>query len=145
MSQELLIVNKKLLPKCFEKVVEAKKLINSGKCQNISEACRLTGISRGTFYKYQDNVFSYSKENKTRKIVLSLTLDHKTGVLNKLCDIFSKSNTSIITISQSIPINNVAPLMVSLDISNLDKPIEDFINKIKAMKDIHDLKIISIE
>lgn len=145
MSKEFLIVNKNLLPKCYEKVVEAKELLNEGKCQNVSEACRLTGISRGTFYKYQDNVFSYSKENETRKIVLSLTLNHKTGVLNKLCDLFSKYNTSIITISQSIPINNLAPVMVSLDISELSTPINEFTSKIKAMKDVHDLKVISIE
>lgn len=145
MSKELLIVNKKLLPKCYEKVVEAKELLNSGKCQNVSEACRLTGISRGTFYKYQDNVFSYSKENETRKIVLSLTLEHKTGSLNKLCDIFSSFDASIVTITQSVPINDLAPLMVTLDISNLNKSINDLTNKIKAMKQVHDLKVISIE
>ena len=65
MSLEYLIVNKELLPKCFEKVVEAKNLLNNTD-SNISSICKKCGISRSTFYKYQDKVFPYKSENKER-------------------------------------------------------------------------------
>ena len=61
MSEEYLIVAKKLLPKCYEKVVEAKKLLQEGKADSVSKACEICAISRSTFYKYQENVFSYDE------------------------------------------------------------------------------------
>ena len=45
MSKEYLIVNKELLPKCFEKVVEAKELLNHTD-SNITSICKKCGISR---------------------------------------------------------------------------------------------------
>lgn len=144
MSKEYLIVNKELLPKCFEKVVEAKELLENSD-ENISNVCKKCGISRSTFYKYQDKVFSYKKEDNTRKLVLSLTLKHKTGSLSKVCDALSKLNVSIITISQSIPVNDIAPVMVSLDITNLNKSIEQFKEELKNISEIKELRVVSFE
>ena len=144
MSKEYFIVNKELLPKCFEKVVEAKELLERSN-DNISTVCKKCGISRSTFYKYQDKVFSYKKENQTRKLVLSLTLVHKTGALSKVCDALSKLNVSIITISQSIPLKDIAPVMVSLDITNLDESIDDFKNELKKINEIKELRVVSFE
>ena len=39
MSNEYLIVDKKLLPKCFEKVIEAKKLLKENKFDSVSKVC----------------------------------------------------------------------------------------------------------
>ncbi len=144
MSLEYLIVNKELLPKCFEKVVEAKSLLTSGD-SNISSICKKCGISRSTFYKYQDKVFPYKQENKERKLVLSLTLSHKTGALSKVCDALSKQDVSIITISQSVPLKGIAPVMVSLDITNLGKTIDEFKKDLKQIEEIKDLRVISYE
>ena len=144
MSKEYLIVDKELLPKCFEKVVEAKNMLTSTN-SNISSICKACGISRSTFYKYQDKVFSYEEGNKERKLVLSLTLYHKTGALSKVCDALTKLNVSIITISQSVPLKGIAPVMVSLDITNLNKSIDEFKGDLKNIKEIKDLRVISYE
>ncbi len=144
MNKEYLIVDKTLLPKCFEKVVEAKNLLSSTS-NNITTICKQCGISRSTFYKYQDKVFSFEQGNKERKLVLSLTLYHKTGALSKVCDALTKLNVSIITISQSVPLKGVAPVMVSLDITNLNKTIDEFKVDLKNIKEIKDLRVISYE
>lgn len=144
MSKEYLIVNKELLPKCYTKVVEAKNLLNNTD-SNITNICKKCGISRSTFYKYQDKVFSYKQENKERKLVLSLTLFHKPGALSKVCDALFKENVSIITISQSVPLKGIASVTLSLDISNLNKSIDEFKKDLKKIEEIKDLRLISYE
>lgn len=144
MSKEYLIVDNELLPKCFKKVIEAKNLLNNTD-SNITSICKKCGISRSTFYKYQDKVFLYKQENKERKLVLSLTLFHKPGALSKVCQFLFKENVSIITISQSVPLKGIASLILSLDISDLNKSIDDFKNDLKKIDEIKDLRLISYE
>ncbi len=144
MSKEYLIVDNELLPKCFKKVIEAKSLLNNTD-SNITSICKKCGISRSTFYKYQDKVFLYKQENKERKLVLSLTLFHKPGALSKVCQFLFKENVSIITISQSVPLKGIASLILSLDISDLNKSIDNFKNDLKKIDEIKDLRLISYE
>ena len=50
MQGKYLIVDKSLLPSYFEKVAEAKELIDEGLAKDVSEAVRKVGISRRTYY-----------------------------------------------------------------------------------------------
>ena len=143
MSKEFLIVEKSLLPKCFEKVVEAKEMLNNN--ESITIICKKCGMSRSTFYKYQDKVFPYKEGIHERKLVLSLDLFHKTGALSKDCDALSKVGISIITISQAVPLKGIAPVMVSLDISEMDMSLDDFKKYLREISEIKELRIISYE
>lgn len=143
MSKEYLIVAKELLPKCFEKVVKAKEMLNNN--DSISNTCKKCNISRSTFYKYQDKVFPYKKDKQGKKLILSINLIHKAGALSKVCDVLSKLNISIITISQAVPLKGIAPVMLSLDITNLEGSIEHFKNYLKEIKEIKEIRIISYE
>ncbi len=145
MSKELFIVSAGLLPKCYAKVIEAKELLANGEADNVSLACKKVGISRGTFYKYQDQIFPYHDDSITRKLVVSFTLSHTTGSLSRVCDFLSKENVSIITISQSDPIGSVAPIMLSMDISKLDKPVEDFLKSLESIEVIKQLKLMAVK
>ena len=48
------IVNERSLPEIFKKVIEVKENIELGNAKDISEAIKLVGISRSTYYKYKD-------------------------------------------------------------------------------------------
>ena len=48
MKGKYLIVDKSIVPEYFEKVIEARDLIKNGKCNNVSEAVKIVGISRST-------------------------------------------------------------------------------------------------
>jgi len=145
MSKELIIVNKDLLPKYFEKVLKAKKLLEEGQAENVSDACNKADISRSTFYKYQNDVFAYEETKNIRKLVISFMLSHKTGTLSLVCDTLSKYNVSIITISQSAPIKNSCPVMLSLDISLLEITIDELKNELEKTEVIQKLKFMSFE
>lgn len=145
MSKELLIVNKKVLPKCFEKVVEAKKLLQDNKYDNISKVCEHLGISRSTYYKYQDYVFDYNLKNDVKEVVISFTLIHEKGSLSKVCDQLSKLDISILTVFQSSPIDTKAPVMLSLDITNMKISIKEFEKILSKLPNLSDLKIMSFK
>ena len=54
MSDNYLIIHKSVLPDYYEKVLEARRLLESGRVREVSEAVRRVGISRSTYYKYKD-------------------------------------------------------------------------------------------
>ena len=56
MQGKYMIVDKALLPSYFEKVALVKELLDEGKAADVSEAVKMVGISRSTFYKYRDMV-----------------------------------------------------------------------------------------
>ncbi len=58
----------------FEKVIEARNLLQSGKVKRISEAVKAVGVSRGTYYKYKDAVFSFNQEESRRKAVITMVI-----------------------------------------------------------------------
>ena len=145
MSNELLIVDNKLLPKCYEKVVLAKKMLQEGKYDSISKVCAALDISRSTFYKYQNKVFAYENKNEAKKMVVSLVLLHKKGALSKVCDKLAKYNISILTVFQNIPIDNLATVMFSLDITNINVSIDRFKKEMISLNDIKDFKVMSFE
>jgi chorismate mutase len=143
--KKFLIVNKKILPDVYEKVIEARNLINDNRVKGISEAVKKVGISRSTYYKYKDYVFSPSEESIGRMAVFSLMLSHKRGVLSAVINSISDHNANILTINQSIPINGQANVTVSLDVSGLDDSLEDMIDFLKSIDGVLNMKLLSIE
>lgn len=89
MKEKYLIVNKKILPDYFEKVVEARNLLTEGKVKGISDAAKIVGISRSTYYKYKDYVFLPSDNSIGRKALVSMMLEHKKGVLSEVLNYLS--------------------------------------------------------
>ena len=75
MLEHYLIVHKSVLPDYFEKVVEARRLIESGKAPDVSSAVKMAGISRSTFYKYKDYILEPSAMSDGKKAVLSVMLE----------------------------------------------------------------------
>lgn len=145
MLKKYLIVSKKILPDVYEKVIEARNLINNGNVKGISEAVKKVGISRSTYYKYKDYVFLPSENSIGRKAVLSIMLRHEKGILSSVLNYMSSENLNILTINQSIPINGKASVNVSLDISDISRSIDDIISEMKKMKGVSTVKLLSIE
>lgn len=145
MLKKYLIVSKKILPDVYEKVIEARNLINNGNVKGISEAVKKVGISRSTYYKYKDYVFSPAENSIGRKAVVTMMLRHEKGVLSSVLNYLSNVDANILTINQSIPINGKASVSVSLDISDITQSIDDMVIDLKKVKGVSAIKLISIE
>lgn len=145
MLKKYLIVSKKILPDVYEKVIEARNLINSGSAKGISEAVKVVGISRSTYYKYKDYVFSPDENSIGRKAVISMMLRHEKGVLSNVLNYLSQEHANVLTINQSIPINGKASVNVSLDISDLSKSVDDVVLDMRKIKGASSVKLLSVE
>ena len=53
------VLKQKAVPEVLLKVVEAKRLLDSGKAVSVQEAAENVGISRSSFYKYKDDIFPF--------------------------------------------------------------------------------------
>ena len=145
MEEKFLIVNSKVLPDIFEKVILVKELIYTGKVKDISEGVKSVGISRSAYYKYKDNVFLVSESLKGQKATIALLLNHEAGVLSKVLDKIAENGGNIITINQDIPINNAANVTITCDISGLKVGIKELLDKIDSVDNIMKSKLIAME
>ena len=139
------VVSSDILPEVLEKVLEARTLLQSGKVKRISEAVKQVGISRGTYYKYKDTVFSFSQEQNNRKAVITMTLRSEKGTLSKVSSLISAKQVNILAINQTIPINGIHKVSFTLDISDLEGDIQAFLDLIEAMAFVDKVDLVAIE
>lgn len=145
MGKEFLIVSKEILPDYYDKVIEARNLLSEGKVKGVSEAVKMVGISRSTYYKYKDFVFTPSENSMGRKALISVMLAHKKGALSEVLNYISSVNVNILTINQNIPINDVASVIISMDISETTITIEEIIVALKKFDFVKSAKLVAME
>ena len=145
MKSDYLIVHKKILPMYYEKVLEARHLLEDGKVKDISQAVKEVGISRSTYYKYKDYILEPTDLSGCRNAVLSLMLAHEPGILSALLKKLSDVGGSILAINQSLPIHGKASVTISLDVSNVQTNITDVVNDISNLPGVEQAKLLAIE
>lgn len=143
-SNDYLIVSKSVLPDYFEKVVEARELLRSGEVREVSEAVRRAGISRSTYYKYKDCVFTTSQGDSCRKAVVSMILRHEKGVLGKVLGVISDNGANILTITQTPPIGSRAAVVMSMDISALAVDVEQLVRILAATPCVENPQLVDM-
>ncbi len=144
-KRNYLLVDASILPDYYEKVIEAKTLLSSGKETNISEICKTVGISRSTFYKYKDFVFALENGTEHRRAVISFMLSHKSGLLGEVLRILSEYEANILTISQNMPVHGMAHVTLSLELSLLHPDAEELIPRLNGIDGVSGAKMIAIE
>ena len=110
------VLKKKAVPEVLLKVVEAKRLLDSERAESVQEATERVGISRSSFYKYKDDIFPFHETARGKTITMVIQMDDEPGLLSVVLRIIADYHANILTIHQSIPINGVASLTLSVDI-----------------------------
>ncbi|MDK2868398.1 MAG: chorismate mutase [Clostridiales bacterium] len=142
---KFLLIHIDVLPDVFLKVVEAKELIKDGKVNSVSEATKMVGISRSTFYKYNDYVFTLADGVIGKKATISMSLDHHSGILSKVLDRVALYNGNILTISQSTPIDRKANVTITIDISEISTSFTALTGELKAIEGVYKFTLVAIE
>ena len=135
------VLKEKAVPEVLLKVVEAKRLIESGKIASVQEATEKVGISRSSFYKYKDDIFPFHDTAKGRTITLVIQLDDEPGLLS----VVAEFHANILTIHQSIPINGIASLTLSVDVLPQTGDVAEMLEHIEEQEGIHYVKILARE
>ena len=131
------VLKKKAVPEVLLKVVEAKRLLDSGKAASVQEAAENVGISRSSFYKYKDDIFPFHDNAKGKTITMVIQLDDEPGLLSVVLRIVADYHANILTIHQSIPVNGIASLTLSVDVLNETGDISQMVNTIEEQQGIH--------
>ena len=139
------VVSGDILPDVLEQVMQARILLQSGKAKRISEAVKMVGISRGTYYKYKDAVFSFNAEQSSRKAIISMILRNEKGTLSKVLSLVSVKQVNVLAINQTIPINGIANVALTLDISDLEISIQSLVSLIEAMPMVEKADLVAVE
>lgn len=139
------VVRSKAVPDVLLKVVEAKRLLASGRVCSVQEATDRVGISRSSFYKYKDDIFSFHDNARGRTITFVMQMDDVPGLLSGVLKIITDYNGNVLTINQTIPINGVASLTLSIDVLPITGDTSSMLECIERLEGIHYLKILGRE
>jgi len=85
------VLKEKAVPEVLLKVIEAKRLLESGKVTSVQEATELVGISRSSFYKYKDDIFPYHETEKGKTVTMVMQLDDKPGILSLVSRVLAEN------------------------------------------------------
>lgn len=139
------VVTKKAVPEVLLKVVEAKRLLESEKVMTVQEAAEAVGISRSSFYKYKDDIFPFYDNSKGKTVTFVTIMDDVQGLLSDLLHIVANYKANILTIHQSIPVNGVATLTLSVEVRTDTADVSRMVEEIEGMDGIHSVKILARE
>ena len=145
MSNHFLIVDKRILPDYYDKIIQTRQLLSSGAVREVSAAVRMTGISRSTYYKYKDYIFEPEETSSARKAVFLMQLNHETGVLSSVLSLFSEIGANILTISQSPPVHEKASVMLSADVNGVGIELNEILKKLADLNGVEQARLLAVE
>ena len=144
-SSNYFVLREKAVPEVLLKVVEAKRLLESGKVESVQEATEQVGISRSSFYKYKDDIFPFHENEKGKTVTMVIQVDDEPGLLSVVSMSIADCHANILTIHQSIPVNGIATLTLSVDVFPETGDVERMVDSIESVQGIHYVKIIARE
>ena len=111
----------------------------------VQEATEQVGISRSSFYKYKDDIFPFHDNAKGKTITFILQMDDEPGLLSDVLKTIARHHGNILTIHQSIPLNGVATLTISVDIAPEVGDAAAMMSSIEKKDGVHYFKILGRE
>ena len=139
------VVRQKAVPEVLLKVVEAKRLLDTKRVETVQEAADQVGISRSSFYKYKDDIFPFHENQKGKTVTLVIQLDDEPGLLSEVLKSIAEHHANILTIHQSVPVNGIASLTLSIDVFSDSGDLKDMVSQIEQVSGIQYVKIIARE
>ncbi|MCI7743126.1 MAG: ACT domain-containing protein [Clostridiales bacterium] len=145
MLENYLLIHKSILPEYYEKVLEARRLLEDGKAKEVSQAVRMVGISRSTYYKYKDFILEPMEMTVGHKAVLSMMLTHEPGILSTVLTRISDAGGSVLTITQSLPIHGRASVTLSLDVSSMGIRLAELLEIMEKTPGVEKPRLLAVE
>ena len=136
-----LLVDMSILPEIYAKVVEANGYLQSGEATSESQAAKMAGISRSAYYKYKDKIFEYNEQGDDVTAINAKLIDNA-GVLSSVMNELYLAGANILAVNQSIPVNNIADVSITVRLSQTDVSTEDLISKIKNIGGVKSAEIV---
>lgn len=139
------LIREDVLPESVIKTLQIKDALKANPELSIYEAVKQFGLSRSAFYKYKDTIFPIDeKVEETKEFTIILYVHDKVGMLAQVLNTISKIHMSILTIHQSIPMEDKATITLSLNTAGSETSIEDAIFALRNIDNVYKVEIISM-
>lgn len=135
------LVDSSILPNVYSKVILAKSLIASGEAASTTQATKMAGVSRSAYYKYKDKIFEYSGRGEDTATINAKLLDNA-GVLSSVMNELYVEGANVLSVNQSIPVNGVADVSVTVQISNKNASNDSLLEKIKEINGVKSVELV---
>lgn len=140
-KSEYYLVRSRAVPETLQKVVEANRLLSSGQAKTVNEAVERAGISRSSYYKFKDDILEFHDSMLGTTLTFSCEINDETGLLSEVLGVIAKSRANLLTIHQGIPVNGVASVNASIQITDDTGDVNELIS---GLEDIHGVRRIRI-
>ncbi len=144
-EEKYYVLKQKAVPEVLLSVVAAKRLLDSGKVSSVQEATERVGISRSSFYKYKDDIYEYHSTSRGTTITMVIQLDDEPGFLSNILRTIAEYHANILTIHQSVPVNGIAALTLSIDILPETGDLTEMVDAIESVTGVHYARVLARE
>ena len=142
-SPKYYIVEAAALPEIFQKVAEAKRMLETGETDKVNVATKAVGISRSAFYKYRDAIAPFQNLMAGRILTFHFLLRDVTGLLSSILSIFAQFGANILTINQTIPTGGSASVTISAETTGMERGAEELLRTLSRMDGVLKAEILA--
>jgi chorismate mutase len=142
-GHEFFLIKSDMLPDVFNKVMEVKRLLSSGKADSVNEAVQRVGLSRSAYYKYRDSVLPFYETSRGRLVTLIFAVEDFPGILSGIINCLARTKANILTINQNIPINGLADVSVSIETDRMTVDLENLLDELGRIPGVRSYKILA--
>lgn len=144
-QDKFFIVSKKALPEVLLKVVETNRILETDKTITVQEATDRVGISRSSYYKYKDDIVPFKDTARGKNITFVLQMEDEPGILSMVLNEIAKYKANIMMINQSMAINGIAPVTLSVEILPSTVDVMVMIDAVEAIEGVCSMRILARE
>ncbi|MGF9907634.1 ACT domain-containing protein [Brevibacillus fortis] len=141
-EEKFYLIRSDILPESIAKTIEAKKMLESGEVDTVNEAVERVGLSRSAFYKYKDGIFPFNAMMSEKIMTITFSLDHMSGYLSKVLTYVADQGGNVLTINQTIPLQGIATISMSVDMANLRVSSTEFLDNLQLIPGVRKAMIV---
>ncbi|KAK55319.1 ACT domain-containing protein [Staphylococcus lugdunensis] len=139
------LIREDVLPESVIKTLKIKDALKENSKLFIYDAVQRFDLSRSAFYKYRDTIFPVDEKMlEHREFTLILYVNDVVGTLATVLHTISQLQLSVLTIHQSVPINEEATITLSLNAQYTELTIDEVILALRSIDHVFKVDLISM-
>lgn len=144
-NRKFYLIREDVLPESVIKTLKVKDALKNNSNLSIYDAVKQFNLSRSAFYKYRETIFPVDKKIlDQREFTLILYVNDIVGMLAQVLNAISQLQLSVLTIHQSVPIEDKATITLSLNARNSNLSIDEVIESLREINHVTKVDLISM-
>ena len=144
-NRNFYLIREDVLPESVIKTLKVKDALKNNSNLSIYDAVKQFNLSRSAFYKYRETIFPVDEKIlDQREFTLILYVNDIVGMLAQVLNAISQLQLSVLTIHQSVPIEDKATITLSLNAGNSNLSIDEVIESLREINHVTKVDLISM-